>query len=564
MEKENNQLLEFVDTIFERSHGSKLTEKFLKSVSSHAQEVGKYIGTTSERLSIFWSIFFGLSIRESSIDFEDLARYTDIGIVKSLSFVLDFEELVKLKVLRLDRSNDRRRRKISDRLDSIKYFVPADIILSLTKGETTLPKRTKANLTKYEILDIVSNMVKNDFDNESLNFDSLKEAIDVIFEDHCENQFIKKVNSFHLPNDEKVILLVLCFEFVDSEESIDLVRFLKLLYPDTHSQLAIRKSFMANKTKLQELDLADLKAGEFKSDREIMLTDNGRSILFEEDVKFFVKQEKTNHKDLILSTNIIEKQLFFNEKDKKSLEFLTDLLQPENYKSVMERMKSKGIKPQITVLLHGKPGVGKTEFVMQIARSTGRNLNSISVENTKHHFYGDSERLTAKIFTDFEILRNSYPDSEPILFINELDGLLGSRSIGGSSAVDSTEHSRQSILLTKLENFSGILFGTTNLWKRLDSSYQRRFGFKYEITLPDSNTRFQIWKYKLPAFSDQNLHLLSEAYDLSGGMIDNICRKISMKEILTGYTPDINEIQDFCQQEFMEDPNEKRRIGYSI
>ena len=26
----------------------------------------------------------------------------------------------------------------------------------------------------------------------------------------------------------------------------------------------------------------------------------------------------------------------------------------------------------------------------------------------------------------------------------------------------------------------------------------------------------------------------------------------------------LNEMLDFCQQEFMEDPNEKRRIGYSI
>jgi AAA+ superfamily predicted ATPase len=563
MENGLNEILYCVDQISQKSHGSKLSVQFFKSVTKQSLEVSKYLGTDSNRLSVLWSIFFGLSIQNSSVDFDDFARYTNLSIVKVMSFASEFEQLVYMKLLRQDRSSDRRRRKMSERLTAIKYFVPADIILSLTRGETTIPIRTKVNLSKYQILDIVSNLISNELYNEVITYRDLCDEIEFLFEENTENQFIKQISSLQLPMDEQVILLMVCSEFTDYEENINLVRLLKILFQDTQSQLDIRKSFMANNTKLQELDLVDLKVGEFKSDREICLTENGRTLLFEEDVKFFVKQEKVNHKDIILSTNIIEKQLFFNEKDRKSLEFLTDLLQPDNYKSIVERMKSKGIKPQIIVLLHGKPGCGKTEFVLQIAKSTGRNLNSISVENTKHHFYGDSERLTAKIFTDFAVTRNLY-ENEPILFINEIDGLLGSRSVSGSSAVDATEHSRQSILLNKLENFEGILFGTTNIWKRLDQSYMRRFGFRYELTFPDSNTRFQIWKYKLPLLTDQHAKQLSEDFDLSGGMIDNICRKISMKEILTGDTPDINEILDFCQQEFMEDPNEKRRIGYAI
>ena len=564
MEKEFNQLLGCVDSIFEESHGSKLTEKFLKSVSTPALEIGKYLGTSSERLSVFWSIFFGLSIRESNVDFEDFARYTNISIVKSMSFSSEFEELVKLKVLRLDRSNDRRRRKLSERLGSVKYFVPADIILSLTKGETTLPKRTKENLTKYEILDIISHMIRNDFDNEALNFESLIEEIDILFEDHSSNPFIKKVNSFQLSNDEKVILLVLSFEFLDSEESIDLVRYLKVLYPDTQSQLAIRKSFMANKTKLQELDLADLKAGEFKSDREICLTENGRTLLFQEDVKFFIREDKPIQKDIILSSKIIEKQLFYNEKERKNLEFLTDLLRQDNYNSVMNRMKDIGMIPQIMVLVHGVPGTGKTEFVYQVAKSTGRNIKRINISDTKSHFFSDSEKLTSKVFADYSILRNSSDGIDPILFIDEIDGWMGKRTVGGNSSIDQTEASIQSTILTKMTEFEGIFFGTSNFWKRLDSSYHRRFGFKCEISLPDQNTRFQIWKNKIPDLTDQNLHFLSETYEFSGGNIDNIIRKVTMKQVLTGNLIDILEIEEFCKEEFLENPLDKRKIGYTI
>jgi len=569
MEKEFNELLGIVDGIFESSHGSKLSEKFLKSVSIQAKEVGKYIGSTSARLSDFWSIFFGLSIRESSIDFEDFARYTDIGIVKSMSFVSDFEELTKLKVLRLDRSNDRRRRKMSDKLGSVKYFVPADIILSLTRGETSLPKRTKQNLTKYEILDIISQMIKNDFDNESLNFEDLISELDIIFDDHCENPFIKKVNSFNLPIDEKLILLVLCFEFTDSEESIDLIQLLKVLYRSIQSQLAIRKSFIANRTKLQELDLADLKAGEFKSDREICLTENGRSILFEEDVKFFAKQEKVNHKNLILASSIVEQKLFFNEREQKEIKFLSDLLQPENYNNLLSRLngsntKDRYLKGGISVLLHGGSGFGKTKAVYQnFSRASARNIIRVDMAECKSMWFGESQKIIKKVFTSYKRLVET-TELTPILFFNEVDAIFGKRKEVGVSSVDQTENAIQNIILQELEDFIGILMATTNLTSNLDPAFERRFLYKILFDKPNCETRFMIWNDKLPVLADDEILQLSIRYEMSGGQIQNVTKKIALNQILTGIAPDFGEIQKLCESEFLERNSQRNRIGFKF
>ena len=236
-------------------------------------------------------------------------------------------------------------------------------------------------------------------------------------------------------------------------------------------------------------------------------------------------------------------------------------MKPEN--KVLEKMRDLRIRPQVMVLVNGGPGVGKTEFVYQVARQTGRNIKRIELSDTKSHFYSDSEKLTVKVFRDFSLLRKS-SEVEPILFINEIDGWLGQRSIGGASAVDQTENSIQSILLQQLEEFEGILFGCTNIWKRLDSSYMRRFGFKYEIHPPDESTRFLLWKDKLPTLTDEQAKYLSERHQLTGGTIDNICRKVIMSQIIYNSIPNLSEIDEFCQQEFLEKPMEKRRIGYLV
>jgi MoxR-like ATPase len=39
----------------------------------------------------------------------------------------------------------------------------------------------------------------------------------------------------------------------------------------------------------------------------------------------------------------------------------------------------------ITILMHGKPGTGKTETVMQLAKATGRNIYRVDISQIEKH-----------------------------------------------------------------------------------------------------------------------------------------------------------------------------------
>lgn len=59
--------------------------------------------------------------------------------------------------------------------------------------------------------------------------------------------------------------------------------------------------------------------------------------------------------------------LFFNKSEAKQLELLKSLLQEENFTQIRKRLQRKGLPQGITALLHGLPGTGKTEAVLQFA-----------------------------------------------------------------------------------------------------------------------------------------------------------------------------------------------------
>jgi hypothetical protein len=73
-----------------------------------------------------------------------------------------------------------------------------------------------------------------------------------------------------------------------------------------------------------------------------------------------------------------------------------------------------------------------------------------------------------------------------------------------------------------------------------------------------------IWKDKLPMLTDNEITALSNTFKLSGGQIQNVTKKITLAQILTGITPDFQEIKEFCESEFLEQPTGERRIGYRV
>ena len=123
----------------------------------------------------------------------------------------------------------------------------------------------------------------------------------------------------------------------------------------------------------------------------------------------------------------------------------------------------------------------------------------------------------------------------------------------------------QNILLQKLESFSGIFIATTNLTTNIDGAFDRRMLYKQRFDLPDENTRFSILKSAFPDFPVKLLQDISSKYNISGGQIQNIRKKIVVDDILYEENHNITEnILRYIEEETRFRSGIQTTIGYRL
>ena len=144
----------------------------------------------------------------------------------------------------------------------------------------------------------------------------------------------------------------------------------------------------------------------------------------------------------------------------------------------------------LSILLYGAPGTGKTEFAKQVAKNVNGTLYQLNFPHIQSKWIGETEKNIRRVFN---LYREAWQKSkEPIiLLINEADGLMNKR-VSVNTSNDAFANQAQTELLEQLEKFDGILIATTNLLGNIDAAFHRRFLFKTEIHAPDvtSGTNF--------------------------------------------------------------------------
>ena len=144
------------------------------------------------------------------------------------------------------------------------------------------------------------------------------------------------------------------------------------------------------------------------------------------------------------------------------------------------------------LLLFGPPGTGKTMLAKALARESGANFLSIATSTIFNKYVGESEQNTRAIFTLAARL------SPCVIFIDEIDSILSSRSSGGSSEEYTRKVKNEFMscwdgLLTD-ENLRVVVIGCTNRPFDLDDAVLRRFSRKLLVDLPDAEQREKILK----------------------------------------------------------------------
>ncbi len=418
------------------------------------------------------------------------------------------------------------------------------------------------NLDRYKFAKAIKNFVSSkEFDSDANGAEmKLARKVSSTENNNPHLGFIKTLRDVTRRGDERALFYLVC-ERCTNDMGLS-VSQLDNIYPLYERRNVLRQLKDENHV-LQKAGLVELRTRSslFGENTEIQLTVKGKRLYFEEDAELFIDRE--DKKNCIKSSSITEKRLFFPSEQRSQLSLVENALQEENYQRLIKRLESKDMPKGVAVLLYGAPGTGKTETVMQWAKKCGRDIIHVDISASKSMWYGESEKIVKKIFSDYRSACSG-SDNKPILLFNEADAIFSKRKEigGGNGSIDQTENTIQNIILEEMEKLDGILIATTNLQDNLDAAFERRFLFKIRYDKPSTEAKTLIWRDKLPTLTSEQAQRLSSSFDFSGGEIDNIVRKVTMEEVISGKEPSAEDIFNLCTHEKLSSKSQTARIGF--
>jgi AAA+ superfamily predicted ATPase len=507
--------------------------------------------TDNQALILCACIYISLN-RNEMISIQDLARFFDVSITTIAKQMDDINELTNQYILSEVNSNNRRPNA------RFSYMVKSEIIDAVIRQDfTKLNASLKFNF--IEFFDYVDNIASQRMEGEIRTGELMLRLRELLAENqHLE--FVKELNTYQLSERDQLITIMIASMHVEGEEDMDLNRLYRSIFDTRQEAFGLLRLVQSGNSDLIRKEIIEIKPGMFAG-QEVRLTDRASSKLFSNNKVEISK--KTYETTGISYKTISKRKLFYVSDVAKEIDKLKALLSEKKYQNARKIMQQNNMPIGMNILLYGLPGTGKTELVYQLARQTKRNIIPVVISDTKSKWFGESEKLIKKVFDDY---RNLSKEEErvPILLFNEADAIFNTRMTGESSSVDQTRNAIQNILLQELENFEGILIATTNLTDNLDKAFDRRFLFKLNVGMPDAESRFNIWKVKLPKVKKPILKQLSTLYSLSGGQIDNVVRKVILNEVVGEKADSIESLSLLCKQELsLSQKGQRTSIGFN-
>ncbi len=518
-----NILICCLEEISAASGGCRLNFGFPEHIRDKIGELSGFLGITYDQ-TVILSAMAELSLQKT-VTLDLLAGHFGCKMLKIISVMDEIEALENKNYLRRSVIKAGVHKSYSD----FGYTVPLYVTEALRKGElpssspaqthdlpsflknawVLLDERSEGNLTTEELLLEIEHQTAR---NRDLPF------VSVI--DDTLNDPVSKCTAF-----------AMCYWRLRDRAHIGIESLADSLFDDFGPHLRFEEDISTGRHELIKENILRVSSGELESEKTISLTQHTATLL-SRDFPLLLSSESSGN-GVISCTGITPRTLFFSGRVEAQMREAERMLKPKTFRSYCSLLKKNGFRTGITCIFFGEPGTGKTEAVYQLARKTGRNIVRVDLSQTKSKWFGETEKLVRQIFTDYKMIREKSA-KEPILFINEADGLFSKRIDNGTdaSSTDHTVNTVQNILLQELENFEGILIATTNMAGSLDKAFERRFSFRIRFSMPDARCCRRIWKSKLPELSPKQAAALAERFELTGGEIDVHVRKVLLKRAL--------------------------------
>ena len=535
-----NVLLTKIQNIYEISKKSELDDKIILSLKADLKIVSTYL-SVEPREALFFSVILNINFDGDNANFRDLFRHFNIPSIQMISEMEYINNLVNKGYLVKKNGRDRNNEVLTN-----KYFmVKSKLSKAIVKG---LPCPTFDTCTIDSTTDLlekihehISAKLEDNISIEELEVETTK-----LVNEYPDFIFFNTIKKYELSFEESVFYYFVVWKSILGIQGISPNPLVNSITDTSRESVKFTQSLFNGVNTLISAGLVESRNSGFMNDIEFYLTDKSVALL--ENDSIIISSGSISRNDTIKADSIATKPLFYNEREKEQLTNLTGLLLEEKYAELKERLNSKNLPLSLNVLLYGEPGTGKTESVLQLAKSSGREIIKIDISSTKSKWFGESEKLIKNIFTDYKEYSKKC-DLTPILLFNEADAILSKRETKTDSATQKTENAIQNILLEELENFEGVFFATTNLVQNLDGAFDRRFLYKVEFTKPQLEQRIAIWESKLPDLTTNDYEKLAAQFEFSGGQIENIVRKCEINQVLYNSLPSYETIHSFCLSE---------------
>ena len=467
------------------------------------------------------------------LDTGRMGGYLGIRNIRMLTYMQEIAALVSARIIRVN----------NDNFES-GYQINPKALAAYMNNEAYVPASDK-NLSTKRLVERIGEVLKETEDGAITNEQMLDEIAAIMKSN--KNHYLCKRTKCLAPRE--AALFFFCLDKYIGEGDLNICdheyssMFSRSDFRALSSAAAARRGDL-----FKEKLLGEPQSEGFSPRENIAISDEVREYIDQELGISWEAPEKDHRAGLLTYDNITEKALFYNSEERISIGKLQEMLGHETFLGIQERMKEGGMRTGFACLFYGAPGTGKTETVLQLARSTGRDIMQVNVTDIKNKYVGESEKNIRNIFRRY---RNYCEKCEvkPILLFNEADAIISKRSSDVGRSVDKMENAIQNIILEEIEKLDGILIATTNLATNMDSAFERRFIYKVEFHKPDVATKAHIWKSMIGELSDDDAAVLAGEFDLSGGQIENVMRKQFVDKVLYNEAPSLEKLRLYCKQE---------------
>lgn len=182
--------------------------------------------------------------------------------------------------------------------------------------------------------------------------------------------------------------------------------------------------------------------------------------------------------------------------------------------------------PPNGIILHGKPGTGKTMFAKAIAKRLDGVFISCDPASFENKFYGESSKIIKSLFS----LANKI--NPCVIFMDEMDGILGIRNDFDQSLVNETK----TIFLSEMDGITKknpkvVFIGATNKLHSIDKAVKRRMRLHIEVPLPDENSRKKILDLHLSQYKLDLDEILKDTDGFSGSDLFELCKLAGLESL---------------------------------